>query len=378
MSTPFDIKRVDPLGQGVSLTDTLEGEKVTFIPKTLPGEKGFAKIHKKKGKKVQFAHLIKVDQISPERITPSCPHFTQCRGCSYLHTSYENETNLKKDAYSFLFKSIFPQDKIQYIKAPERLGYRNRIQLHYDQNSLGFQNQEGIHEIPKCLLPHPFIQEKLQELYELKLKDIIPRNAPSSGHLELSLEEIAGEKEVKIYFNQNYSAGGFRQVNEAMGKDASLKIAAFALTELSENSNEEKLLIDLFGGSGYLSQFHNGKKLIFDYGQQRSENPNFIDINLYGKQAPQKFEKSIKKFNFQDLKRVLIVDPPRSGLKNLSDFTSKTEAIIYLSCNPHSQVRDIKSLIQNGGWKLEKVEFLDFFPATHHLESLCLLKRVKS
>ncbi len=85
MKIDFNIDHIDPLGQGVSKSN----ERVTFIKKTLPGERGDARlISAKKG--VEFASLETLTQKSPDRITPECTHFDHCNGCDFLHTSYEN------------------------------------------------------------------------------------------------------------------------------------------------------------------------------------------------------------------------------------------------------------------------------------------------
>lgn len=374
MTIPFEIKRMDPLGQGVSLASSQEDSKVTFIPKTLPGEEGLAEVTEKKGKKVQFARVKEIHKQSPDRVESPCPHFHECQGCSFLHTSYEKEVVFKKDAYSFLFKNLISPEKVKYSQSKERLAYRNRIQLHYEQGKLGFRSKEGIHSVPECKLPHPLIQEKLKEIYQDEIINILPKDSPPKGHLEISHEEEG----LQVYFNEPYSAGGFRQVNESMGLLAQQRIKEIAEKALSQGDGSNKLLIDLFGGSGFLSDFYQGEKLIIDRGDQRKENPQFIDLNLFSRFAAATLEKKINKLGLGEHQRVLIIDPPRSGLKNIGEFVQKTEVIIYLSCNPHSQVRDLNSLMKEKSWQLVELEFFDFFPATHHLESLAVLRRVKS
>ena len=73
----------------------------------------------------------------------------------------------------------------------------------------------------------------------------------------------------------------------------------------------------------------------------------------------------------------LIVDPPRSGLhKNMLKSLPKFKAnkIIYVSCNPTTQARDIVQLI-HWGWKLESMTLIDMFPHTPHIETVALLKK---
>ena len=70
----------------------------------------------------------------------------------------------------------------------------------------------------------------------------------------------------------------------------------------------------------------------------------------------------------------IIVDPPRSGLDSKTKEylkTLKPEKIVYVSCNPITLARDIKEL--NHTYQFSKITFVDMFPNTDHVESVCLL-----
>ncbi|HSL88866.1 MAG TPA: hypothetical protein VK870_06175, partial [Ignavibacteriaceae bacterium] len=72
---------------------------------------------------------------------------------------------------------------------------------------------------------------------------------------------------------------------------------------------------------------------------------------------------------------VIIADPPRSGMhKNtVSDVINLSpEKIVYVSCNPTTQVRDIKLMVESG-YKLVKIRPVDMFPHTYHIENVALL-----
>lgn len=76
---------------------------------------------------------------------------------------------------------------------------------------------------------------------------------------------------------------------------------------------------------------------------------------------------------------VVIVDPPRAGLhpkvaRRLSRLGA--ERIVYISCNPLSQVNDLAEL--NTYYQVEKVQPVDLFPQTHHVENVVLLTKRKA
>ncbi|MCK5085975.1 MAG: 23S rRNA (uracil(1939)-C(5))-methyltransferase RlmD, partial [Melioribacteraceae bacterium] len=72
---------------------------------------------------------------------------------------------------------------------------------------------------------------------------------------------------------------------------------------------------------------------------------------------------------------IMIIDPPRSGMnpKTVKDVIQLLPSkIVYVSCNPTTQARDIK-LLSEAGYKLQKIRPVDMFPHTHHIENVALL-----
>jgi len=74
---------------------------------------------------------------------------------------------------------------------------------------------------------------------------------------------------------------------------------------------------------------------------------------------------------------LLVVDPPRKGLeKEFTDavIAMKPTKMIYVSCNPATLSRDL-ALLTEGGYTVKKVQPVDLFPQTTHVESVTLLTR---
>ena len=77
---------------------------------------------------------------------------------------------------------------------------------------------------------------------------------------------------------------------------------------------------------------------------------------------------------------VVVVDPPRAGCTPtvLETFAQMNpERIVYVSCNPASLARDI-AILDKLGYKAKKVQPVDMFPNTSHVESVALIQRKKA
>ena len=72
---------------------------------------------------------------------------------------------------------------------------------------------------------------------------------------------------------------------------------------------------------------------------------------------------------------IVFMDPPRAGSDECflsSLVTLAPKKIVYISCNPETQQRDLRFLTKRG-YKVEKIQPVDMFPHTNHVETVCLL-----
>lgn len=355
---PFEIANIDSLGQGVSKLS----DKVTFIPKTIIGEKGEAELMSEK-KGVAFARLKNLSTKSPKRIDPVCPHFSQCPSCHFLHMNYDDEIEYKKMAFQNLFRKL-PLRETIVVKSDQRLEYRNRIQLHYSLKSklIGFRDSQtfSILEVPHCLIGRPEILKEVKRLYENKAWLKEAPAAPTEGHVEIYLHD----NQLKLNWNKPYASGGFTQVFDSMNS----KLKNILHQEWSQTDQ----LVDLFGGNGNLSNdMKYSKRLCID-SYQSVTGHEFFNQNLYDKNALRNISNELRK---RDIKPThLLLDPPRSGMKDLGIWLDhmKPQFVAYVSCDPHTLVRDLQT-VKN--YSLGKGFLLDFFPSTYHFETLVFLER---
>ncbi len=75
---------------------------------------------------------------------------------------------------------------------------------------------------------------------------------------------------------------------------------------------------------------------------------------------------------------VVFMDPPRAGsdqtfLSSLIALSPKK--VVYISCNPETQQRDLRYLTAKGNYRVERIQPVDMFPHTNHVETVCLLTR---
>jgi len=347
---------MDPLGQGVSRL----GGNITFVAGTLPGETGTALVYRR-AKGVQFASLVQLDEIADNRNEPDCPHFRQCPGCQYLHTDYTSELSFKKSTLSRYLApfEIDPKD-IQLVPAPHRLAYRNRMQLHYRHKYIGLLDtvSNEVLEVPHCKI----MQEELQPAFDELYRGGWTKDHTGHGHCELYLKADG----VSVRWDETYAHGGFSQVYGEMNEVLQDRVQGL-LEDL-----EVTRLLDLFSGTGNLSDAFasaGGDRVLVDrYIDKTGEDIHSID--LYDDQALAHFTRKSGTSGFN----TLLLDPPRRGFPELDKWVKRIKPahVIYVSCNPASLVRDLRSLSKR--FRFKSIQLLDLFPATAHFETLVLLE----
>ncbi len=75
---------------------------------------------------------------------------------------------------------------------------------------------------------------------------------------------------------------------------------------------------------------------------------------------------------------VMIIDPPRSGMheKAVKEVLELSpQRIVYVSCNPATQARDVKLMAASGRYAIQEVQPVDMFPHTYHIENVVLLEK---
>jgi len=181
-------------------------------------------------------------------------------------------------------------------------------------------------------------------------------------------EEICGLK-FKV------SAFSFFQTNSAGAE------VLYGLVKDYAASNDNNLAYDLYCGTGTIAQILSpnfnkiiGIELVEDAIKAAKANAELNGITNCDFYAGDVLD-VVK--NFTEKPDVVIVDPPRDGLhpKAVPHILAlNTPLLVYVACKPQSLTRDLV-LLEQAGYKVEKIEGVDMFPRTQHVEAVALLRR---
>lgn len=390
------IEKLDHFGRGIGKIDG----KVIFIPNALPNETVLYEIEKET-KKYLVGKNIEIINKSENRVEPECPYFEKCGGCSLQHLSYEDTKKFKIDK----IKNLLEQNKlnvknINFIENKNDFYYRNKIEIKIENSKLGFyQNKtHDLVEINECIITKKSINKVINLLLKSGLENAkVTIRSNYNDELLLIIdtndnfnyEQIIKENKVagiilngKTIHNDSYfievinnkyfkvSYNSFFQINEYICQK---------LFELIDKYIEENAIVaDLYCGVGTLSivASYKAKKV---YGIEIVENAvlNAIENakinhrdNIYFSLGS--VPKVIDKIN--DKLDTIIVDPPRAGLDKYTLDTIlkfKPKTILYVSCDPMTLMRDLKSLEDE--YEIKELNLLDMFSYTYHVETVCLL-----
>ena len=176
------------------------------------------------------------------------------------------------------------------------------------------------------------------------------------------------------------SANSFFQTNTSQAEK--LYQTAFDFAGLTG----DEVVYDLYSGAGTIAIFISPKsKQVIGFESVESaiqdakvnaELNNITNVQFYSADLYKSFLPIVAK-NRLAKPDVIIIDPPRAGMheNTVSDVVNLSpDKIVYVSCNPATQVRDVKLMV-NSGYKLMKIRPVDMFPHTYHIENVTLLRK---
>lgn len=371
---------------------------VVMVPFALPGEHVRARIFRNH-KNFSEADLLAVLVASPHRVEPVCPLFARCGGCQYQNFAYPEQLAWKRRQVEELLQRMadttFPVAPV--IGSPVEYHYRSKITPHFQAPRtpeeaatlpIGFLRQGtrfDLLDVPACPIATVPINARLAEsratvraraaegVYQrggtLLLRD-------ASGHVTTDYDEVVTETvgDLKLRF----LARDFFQNNP------------FILPAFTGYAREQaaasgaRFLVDAYCGSGLFAltaapAFEQVAGIEISessiaFAKQNAAANGLANVTFQAGDASAIFAGLV----FPAADTVVLIDPPRKGCDEqfLSQlFGYGPRAVVYVSCDPATQMRDLKSFL-TAGYELTAVQPFDLFPQTRHLECVITLRKI--
>jgi 23S rRNA (uracil1939-C5)-methyltransferase len=418
------------VGGGQSL-GTLEGGRKIFVWGGLPGESVEVQMTKKKS---NLAEGIVIEVITPskERVTPRDEN-SYLSTSPWQIMTFKAEQHYKSALIEEAFElhDIVLDDAITVFSDDIQYEYRNKIEFswYWDKESdhldLSFFRRGTHGKIPVdgTSLAHPSINKAAQAIRDLlrerselrayMLKTLLVR-CDKEGNVALQLYvkepsfiqltgiELEGLKEkaniigFELIFSNpqspasviteklqswgttnltdtildvpfTYAVEGFFQIN--------IPIYEQALRDMKEWVTE-KPVVDLYSGVGTIGLTIGGKNVTMVEINEHAVREMKRNITALEREKAVEaiLAPSEKALEYITSDKTIIVDPPRAGLHEdviAKLLEVKPQRIIYLSCNPVTQARDVARLADTYGVRAHKG--YNFFPRTPHIEHLIVL-----
>ena len=379
------VDKIIPGGMGLG-TD-YDGRKL-FFWNVLPGELVIEYEITKQKSHYSEAIATKIENPSPHRVTPHDPCFLSTSPWQIMNYEYELQ---QKQA---LVVEIFREHGID-IEIPEiftdhrEYHYRNKMEyaLYWNhttnQIDLAFHQRGSHRKIPikKSSIERSELFVCAQEI----IADLNARGEQARKYQSLLLRcNKQGQVSGGLYENHkphpefkpltdvilgheySYSPNGFFQIN--------LPVYEFALQEIKKHITTKEVL-DLYAGVGTIglsvARDQHLTLVEVDKAAFKEMTENCKRIN--GTFSPI-LSKSEEVLDYINPEQTVILDPPRAGcdtklIEKLLE--TRPPKIIYLSCNPATQARDVKLLLSK--YQIDTVKTFNFFPHTPHIENLVVL-----
>ncbi len=370
---------------------------VVMVPFALPGERVRVRIFRNH-KNYSEADLVAVVRASPHRLAPRCPLFGTCGGCQYQNLPYAEQLRWKQQHVAEVLQHMarieFPVNPVH--ASPVEYGYRSKITPHFeppraDESAASFPigflkaaSRFSLVDVPQCPIATDAINAALPAQ-----RDEIRAKAAGGGYqrgatvlLRHSLEGVTTNYEATITedvegLKLRFLARDFFQNNP------------FILPSFTGYVREQaaasgaRFLVDAYCGSGLFAltaarRFERvaGVEISETSVRWATENAaanGIANATFLASDAAAIFAG----LDFPAAETAVVIDPPRKGcdeafLRQLVAFGPR--AIVYVSCDPATQMRDL-ALLQPAGYALTAVQPFDLFPQTRHLECVITLRK---
>lgn len=279
-------------------------------------------------------------------------------------------------------KKLLNKNKISVYKEKEHKGILRHIMVRTNSaNEAMLVLIINSKKVPKDV--EEFLKGVYENTEEIKSVYVSLNNEITNVALGKENIHLFGEKYIKENINGinfNISPDSFFQINVNQTK----KLYEMGISFF--DNIENKYIVDAFSGTGTIGMILSKKaekiysieivKSAVKDGIRTAKENNIENIEFITGDVNKELLNLIEKGKRVDS---VIFDPPRKGIEEESLIKlarHKIEEIVYISCNPSTFARDSKILI-NEGYKLEKIQPVDMFPQTSHIEVVGKFRFIK-
>ena len=385
------IEKLSNMGEGVGRVDNW----VVFVPYTLPGEKVRARIYRNE-KNCSMADLVEVLTPSPKRLKPLCPVYGYCGGCQYQHLDYAEQLAWKTEQVADLMRlqAGLTVPVQPAIASPQVYNYRSKITPHFHKpkdakmGNIGFLrvgSRTEVCDVKQCPIAMepinaalPTLRKAVQQAAAQYKRGATLLMRVSEGSVITNNNAVCTEHVGDLTFN--FLAGDFFQNNPYILPAFTGYVAKQACAEGA------RYLVDAYCGSGLfaLTLAPHFEKVLgvevsetsADWARANARSNGITHATFLAASAEAIFEQ----VDFPAEESAVVIDPPRKGcdmafLNQL--FAFGPARVVYVSCNPATQIRDLAEF-DKAGYEVIEVQPFDLFPQTKHLECVATLRKKKS
>jgi 23S rRNA (uracil1939-C5)-methyltransferase len=364
--------------------------RVTFVPRTAPGDRVRARIVHAT---TSFARgeLVEVVADGAARALPSCPHFTAgCGGCAWQHVAIDDQRAAKHAIVTGALRKL-ADVRIHPIAAPApALGWRRRARFHVEGGRAGLYalGERRVLPIDHC----PQLEPALDAAYAA-----LTAATPPDGELELVITHdgkiaIASERAWKGAPRVvgragvvGVIAGGVAHGETVLEVEPGVWGAPGAFAQASHAGNAALLaqvraalgpgpgrLLELYAGAGNLTRgfVADGWTVTASDVARPARPPAGFVVGPAHRVLAQR---AGAKPGWD----AIALDPPRTGATEAIDgiLAAAPRAIVYVSCDVATLARDAARLTQGGAYRASDAWPLDVMPQTAHVEVVMRLER---
>ena len=380
-------------GDGVGRSE----DRVVFVSFTVDGDEEEVEITEVR-KRYARGRLIHIIAPSEHRETPRCLYYTRCGGCRMQHIAYPYQLELKRRQVAETFRRIA---KISLaivapaIASPRPYGYRGKAEFHlagvrgapWRLGLMGLASHDIV-EVDRCEIVDESINRKYRSFREAIRRGLLhPRNErqlfwsdePGEPPAEAASGSSIAREMVRTVLGKRITVpyGGFFQANVALVGALVEQVAAMSALSGCET------VVDAYGGAGLFSLFLGPRagRIFLIEGDREAVRCARLNLSGEGFTRAEVHPGDVadvleNEFAAREVTAdVVVLDPPRDGCgKGVVDAVSamRPERIVYVSCNPATQARDV-GLLAERGYDLRLLQPLDMFPQTAHVEVIALL-----